>query len=149
MPDIAADGAAVAVGATNDSPDTTPLDLIASCWEPIYDHLSFKDIFQLRQTCKAFNTFSNRYISEECHARVKFDNLSFDDIIRMGQTCNEMSQLSGNYIRQYYPQLEFEWVENGQIFFRDICLRSDFYPFIGRMTFYAWDTIPNVETSKH
>lgn len=65
-----------------------------------------------------------------------FDYLSLIDILRMGKTCRRMNRMAGYYMREYYPELEFEWHE-GRIETRYIteyvCLQTDFYPYIGRL----------------
>lgn len=61
-----------------------------------------------------------------------FDYLSFEDILNTGQTCKRMNQMAGYYVREYYPQLNFELIEN-EIRFKDVCLQVDFYPFITQL----------------
>lgn len=63
-----------------------------------------------------------------------FDYLSFRDILVMGQTCKRMNQVAGYYIREYHPDLRFEFTK-GEIIVSHphISLQTDFYKFITKL----------------
>lgn len=80
-------------------------------------------------------------LNADCWEHI-FDYLSLSDILTMAKTCKRMNQMAGYYMREYYPQYRFRLV-NAEIYGDDLCLQTDFYPFISRL-YVRWDTKNNV-----